>query len=134
MAIEGSISVSFDFNDTASSTGVDVLKKVRLASNEAITAGKIAVVSGTVGTTLQTIDLTSLTYRNAAGDLVTLAEIDRVAIQADRSVYIELVDTGTKIHADDNKVSVSCVHNTDDTLWVYTTSGTSSYAVAFHGL
>lgn len=133
MAIEGSISVSFDFNDTASSTGVDVLKKVRLASNEAITAGKIAVVSGTVGTTVQNIDLTSLTYRNAAGDLVTLAEIDRVAIQSEQSVYIELVDTGTKIHADDNKVSVSCVHNTDDTLWVYTTSGTSSYAVAFHG-
>jgi len=133
MSIEGSISVSFDFNDTASSSGVSSLKKVRLASNEAITAGKVAVVSGTVSTATQNIDLTSLSYRDASGELVTLSNIDRLAIQADRSVYIELVDTGTKIHADDGKVSISCVHNTDDTLLLYTTSGTSSYTVAFHG-
>lgn len=133
MSIEGSISVTFDFNDTATAEGVQSLKKVRLASNEAITAGSVAVLSGTVGTAVQNIDLTSLDYRDAAGNLVTFTEIDRVAIQSPQSVYIELVDTGTKIHADDGKVSVSCVHNTDDTLHLYTTSGTSAYTVAFHG-
>ena len=133
MSIEGSISVSFDFNDTASSSGVDTLKKVRLTSNESIVAGKVAVLSGTVGTTVQNIDLTSLDYRDASGELVTFADIDRIAIQSPQSVFIELVDVGTKLNADDNKVSVSCVHNTDDTLRLYTTSGTSQYVVAFHG-
>ena len=133
MSIDGSISVTFDFNDTATSDGVDSLKKVRLASNEVITAGSVAVLSGTASTTVQNIDLTSLAYRDAAGDLVTFTTIDRIAIQSPQSIYIELVDVGTKIHSDDDKVSVSCVHNTDDTLRLYTTAGTSSYIVAFHG-
>ena len=133
MSIEGSISVMFDFNDTASAEGVESLKKVRLASNEAVTAGKVAVLSGTVGTAVQNIDLTSLDYRDAAGSLVTFAEIDRIAIQAASHVHLQLVDVGTQLLADDNKVSISCVHNTDDTLRIFTTAGTSSYVVAFHG-
>ena len=133
MALSGSISVTFDFNDTAEAPGVDTLKKVRLSSNETIGAGKVAVLSGTVGTTVQNIDLSSIDYRDSSGELVTFTDIDRIAIQSPQSVYIELVDVGTKIHADDNKVSVSCVHNTDDTLRLYTTSGTSLYTVAFHG-
>lgn len=133
MSLDGSVSVVFDFNETSSASGVDSLKKVRLASNESYTAGKIAVVSGTISTTIQNVDLTSLAYRDASGELVTFTNIDRIALVSSRSAYVELVDTGTKIHADDNKVSVTCVHNTDDTLRVYTTSGTSSYTLALYG-
>lgn len=133
MSIDGSVSVVFDFNETSSASGVDSLKKVRLASNESYTAGKIAVVSGTISTTVQNVDLTSLDYRDSSGELVTFTNIDRIALVSSRSAYVELVDTGTKIHSDNNKVSVSCVHNTDDTLRVYTTSGTSSYTLALYG-
>jgi hypothetical protein len=133
MSIDGSISVTFDFNDTAASDGVDSLKKVRLSSNQVITAGGVAVLSGTVSTTVQTIDLTSLPYRDAAGELVTFTAIDIIALQSSRSAHLELVDVGTKIHSDNDKVAISCVHNTDDTLKLYTTAGTSSYIVAIHG-
>lgn len=133
MSLDGNVSVVFDFNETSSASNVDSLKKVRLASNESYTAGKIAVVSGTISTTVQNVDLTSLTYRDASGELVTFTNIDRIALVSSRSAYVELVDTGTKIHSDNSKVSVSCVHNTDDTLRVYTTSGTSSYTLALYG-
>lgn len=133
MSLDGNVSVVFDFNETSSASGVDSLKKVRLASNESYTAGKIAVVSGTISTTVQNVDLTSLTYRDASGELVAFTNIDRIALVSSRSAYVELVDTGTKIHSDNSKVSVSCVHNTDDTLRVYTTSGTSSYTLALYG-
>lgn len=133
MSLDGNVSVVFDFNETSSASGVDSLKKVRLASNESYTAGKIAVVSGTISTTVQNVDLTSLAYRDASGELVTFTNIDRIALVSSRSAYVELVDTGTKIHSDNSKVSVSCVHNTDDTLRVYTTSGTSSYTLALYG-
>ena len=57
MALNGTINVSMSFVDTASSTGVESEKKASLASADVYTSGKVAVVTGTVGTAAQNIDL-----------------------------------------------------------------------------
>ena len=93
----------------------------------------MAVVSGTVGTAVQNIDLTDLGYRDAAGELVTISTVDRCGFVSDNEAFVQFVDIDIKLHATDNHMAVTCVHNTDDTVNVYTTNGTSSYTLLLFG-
>ena len=133
MALNGTINVSMSFVDTASSTGVESEKKASLASADVYTSGKVAVVTGTVGTAVQNIDLTSLDYRDAAGNLVTMSYVDRAGFVSENEAFVNFVDIDIKLHATDNHMAISCVHNTDDTVNVYTTNGTSSYTLLLFG-
>lgn len=133
MALNGTINVSMSFVDTASSTGVESEKKASLASADVYTSGKVAVVTGTVGTAVQNIDLTSLDYRDAAGNLVTMSYVDRAGFISENEAFVNFVDIDIKLHATDNHMAISCVHNTDDTVNVYTTNGTSSYTLLLFG-
>jgi hypothetical protein len=88
MSVEGSISVAVDFNDTASDEGLEVLKKIRLSSNTAVTSGKIAIASGTVSTTVIEYGPPEGGgflggYRDASGDLVSFDTITGFALQSD---------------------------------------------------
>lgn len=78
MSVEGSISVTVDFNDTDDGEGVDTLKKIRLASNDAYTSGKVAIVSGTCGTAGVAINPLSPGYTAADGTEVTFSSVDYV--------------------------------------------------------
>jgi len=133
MALNGTINVSMSFVDTASSTGVESEKKASLASADVYTSGKVAVVTGTVGTAVQNIDLTSLDYRDAAGNLVTMSYVDRAGFISENEAFVNFVDIDIKLHATDNHMAISCIHNTDDTVNVYTTNGTSSYTLLLFG-
>lgn len=133
MSIEGSISIAFDFNDVSTAVGVDSLKKVRVAQNAAFTTGKVVCLSGTVSTTVQNIDLTALGYRDAAGDEVTISTVHRIAFQCDPSAVLHFVDSDELIRSRNNNISITCCQNTDDTIQLYTTSGTSSYTLAIYG-
>jgi len=133
MALNGTINVSMSFVDTASSTGVESEKKASLASADVYTSGKVAVVTGTVGTAVQNIDLTSLDYRDAAGNLVTMSYVDRAGFVSENEAFVNFVDIDIKLHATDNHMAISSVHNTDDTVNVYTTNGTSSYTLLLFG-
>jgi hypothetical protein len=121
------------FVDTASSTGVESEKKASLASADVYTSGKVAVVTGTVGTAAQNIDLSDLDYRDAAGNLVTMSYVDRAGFVSENEAFVSFVDIDIKLHATDNHMAISCVHNTDDTVNVYTTNGTSSYTLLLFG-
>jgi hypothetical protein len=133
MALNGTINVSMSFVDTASSTGVESEKKASLASADVYTSGKVAVVTGTVGTAAQNIDLSDLDYRDAAGNLVTMSYVDRAGFVSENEAFVSFVDIDIKLHATDNHMAISCVHNTDDTVNVYTTNGTSSYTLLLFG-
>ena len=133
MALNGTINVSMSFVDTASSTGVESEKKASLASADVYTSGKVAVVTGTVGTAVQNIDLSSLDYRDAAGNLVTMSYVNRAGFISENEAFVNFVDIDIKLHATDNHMAISCVHNTDDTVNVYTTNGTSSYTLLLFG-
>ena len=133
MALNGTINVSMSFVDTASSTGVESEKKASLASADVYTSGKVAVVTGTVGTAVQNIDLSDLDYRDAAGNLVTMSYVDRAGFVSENEAFVNFVDIDIKLHATDNHMAISCIHNTDDTVNVYTTNGTSSYTLLLFG-
>ena len=133
MAVSGTINVSMSFVDSTTSSGVVSEKKAALSSADAYASGKVAVVSGTVGTAVQNIDLTDLGYRDAAGELVTISTVDRCGFISDNEAFVQFVDIDIKLHATDNHMAVTCVHNTDDTVNVYTTNGTSSYTLLLFG-
>jgi len=133
MAVSGTINVNMSFLDSASSAGVEAEKKVSLASANIYTTGVVAIVSGTVGTAVRTIDLTDLPYRNAAGNLVTITEVDHAGFKSDNEAYVHFVDIDVRLHSTDNFLAVSCIHNTDDTIQVFTTAATASYTLIMHG-
>jgi hypothetical protein len=81
MGLDGRINVDVLFHDTDGTTS---LKVVSLEGSNQYTAGKVAVVTGTCGTTAVTISGGGLLYRNAAGQLVTFSEYSRVAFQSSR--------------------------------------------------
>jgi len=133
MAVSGTVNVSASFVDTDETTGVVSEKKVSLASADVHTGGKVALVTGTCGTAVVNIDLTSLGYRDAAGELVTLDIVQRMALKANPGAFAEFVDSGEKLKSLCDRVSIECVQNTDDTIHVYTTAGTSTYTLLLYG-
>lgn len=133
MAVSGTVNVSASFVDTDESTGVVSEKKVSLASADVHTGGKVALVTGTCGTAVVNVDLTSLGYRNAAGDEVSLSIVQRMALKANPGAFAEFVDSGEKLKSLCDRVSIECVQNTDDTIHVYTTAGTSTYTLLLYG-
>jgi hypothetical protein len=133
MAVSGTVNVSASFVDTDQSTAVVSEKKVSLASANTASGGKVALVTGTCGTSVVNVDLTSLGYRDAAGDEVSLSTVQRMALKANPGAFAEFVDSGEKLKSLGNRVSISCVQNTDDTIHVFTTAGTSSYTMLLYG-
>ena len=111
MSVAGSISVAVDFNDTASDEGLEVLKKIRLASNDAYTAGKSVVLSGTCDTTAVLIDIFSPGYTAADGQEVTFSEatdIKRIAFSAEPAANMSSTGLlGLQLSSRDSSVSIS---------------------------
>jgi len=133
MAVSGTVNISASFIDSDETTGVESEKKVSLASANVHTGGKVALVSGTCGTAVVNVDLTSLGYVNAAGETVSMSIVQRMAIKANPGAFAEFVDSGEKLKSLCDLVSISCVQNTDDTVHVYTTAGSSTYTILFYG-
>lgn len=133
MAVSGTINVNMSFLDSAAATGVDAEKKVSLSHAEVHSGGKVAIVTGTVGTAVQTIDLSSLPYRDAAGNLVSITEVDHAGFRSDNEAYVHFVDVDVRLHSTDNYLATSCIHNTDDTIQVFTTAATATYSLLMVG-
>ena len=76
MSIEGSINVSALFHDRDGTTSVKV---VSLRSSNEYTTGKVAIVTGTVGTAAATLFDTSaaVPYRDASGTLVQFGNVSQ---------------------------------------------------------
>ncbi len=98
MSIEGSVSVSVDFNDLYSAASLDALKKIRLATNAAYTAGQVVVLSGTCSTTAATFDFLSPPYTASDGSAVTFTgegAVYGVAVYSDAKVTLTVAPTAT---------------------------------------
>ena len=134
MSIEGRIAVDVSFADTATSSGVQSLKKITLVDTTAYATGKVAIVTGTCGTATVTINVAPTTYRDASGALVSLASVERIAFAATPGANI---DTGQRTSGGDNVITsrngqVSIV-DVPSVSWVYTTAGTASYTLVLYG-
>lgn len=111
MPINGTINVSVSFLDSASETASESEKKISLSSAEVIDTGKVAVVTGTMGTSNVTIQCQPTSYRDASGSLVSFGTIRKVAFYS--SMRARVVDGtptpafGTRIVESDGDVVVS---------------------------
>jgi hypothetical protein len=135
MSIEGRVAVDVSFADSATSGGVQSLKKIALTGTTPYTSGKVALVTGTVGTAQSFIGIPA-DYRDAAGNLSTLMLPSRVAFSATGGTIVKLADaSGLGLFSKDGSVSVSDVVPTDDglTLNVEGTAGTASYTLVLYG-
>ena len=133
MAIDGRINIDVLFHDTDGTTS---LKVVSLEESTAYTSGKVAVVSGTVGTSQQSIVISD--YRDAAGQQVSFSGVTRVAIQSSgrelryltssQPEIIGLVSRGRLAVGDINPVFAALNNHR-----IRTTAGTASYTLVLYG-
>lgn len=132
MSIEGRIAVDVSFADSAASSGVQSVKKIALVDTTSYATGKVAIVAGTCGTAGVSVTVTSPGYKNAQGDDVTFANIERFAFRA--------VPGGTIIQglqAIGRSKSDICIYNMDGastaSYSVRSFSGTASYTLVLYG-
>ena len=133
MGLDGRINVDVLFHDT---DGTASLKVVSLAGSAAYSSGKVAVVSGTVGTSQQSISTAA--YRDAAGQEVSFSSVTRVALQSSgREVrYLQssipenvgLISLGQLAVGDLSPVFPSLINHR-----IRTTAGTASYTLVLYG-
>lgn len=131
MSIEGRIAVDVSFADKADGTGVQSLKKIQLTDTRAYATGKVAVVTGTCGTTEVTLYASGVTnYKNAAGDDVTINSIELIAFQA-TGQRVRFYDGYAERYASGGVVNVAQPEGVS--MSVYTTAGTASYTLVLYG-
>jgi len=128
MALDGRITVDVLFQDTDGTTS---LKVVSLEDTTQYDTGKVAVVTGTVGTSGTTIVLSPLTggYRDATGSLVSFTSTSRYVFAATPAAQLETGGTvivrsvAGRPAASDGNVPLT----------VKTTSGTASFTLVLYG-
>ena len=135
MSIDGRISVDCLFHDK---DGAASLKVVSLQGSTEYTTGKIAIVTGTCGTTQVTIDPGPTTYRNAAGNVVSFSQVKRIAFSATAPSPGTLLQdsSGTVLRSISGSVAVcDSIDSGDDVLSAYVVgdSGTTSYTIVIYG-
>jgi hypothetical protein len=132
MSLEGRINVDVLFHDK---DGTASLKVTSLQDSRAYTTGKVAIVSGTVGTSAVTIQVAPTAYRDASGALVSFFEIERYVIKSGPAA---LVVNNPTVTVDANSLSIVSSSYGDfgdagQLPTVRTNAGTSSYTIAMYG-
>ena len=133
MSINGSISVNALFHDTDGTTS---LKIVSLKSSEEYTTGKVAVVSGTVGTNAAAIYYTNTAYKDASGSAVSFTTVQRIAFSASPLAYLDAAAAlgGGDIVLASRSNQVTLIDAREGIQsFVYTTAGTASYTLVLYG-
>ena len=125
MSISGSISVNALFHDTDGTTS---LKIVSLKSSDEYTTGKVAIVTGTVGTSSVSISCLPTTYRSASGALVSFSSVSRIVFQASSACTI---DDGANSLVDQTLCAFKGVSQPD--ISVVTSAHTASYTIVLYG-
>lgn len=134
MAIDGRINVDVLFHDTDGTTS---LKVVSLEDSTAYTTGKVAIVSGTVGTTAVALWNSGGTglanqYKASNGELVGAIDPTRIAVRSHSGqVLVSDADLGEWELLSRGGLSVSDNRSAAGT--VRSISGTASYTVVLYG-
>lgn len=137
MSIEGRINVDCLFHDK---DGTASMKVVSLQSSDAYTTGKVAVITGTVGSAQTTITVSDV-YKNSSGDPVTIGEAQRVLFaykgQSGAGRRLELLDYDqyafARIVSRDNQVSSSAGTSIDEFRITASAGNTGTYTIVIFG-
>lgn len=140
MSLEGLISTSALFHEK---DGTASMKVVNAASAESYSSGKIAIVSGTCGTALTSVDFSQ--YKTAAGedfDILNVTEVRRLAFSATPAGMMETSGSIPIMYVGSSSGEVSVVSSPGFTgivpvsppqVSVRSISGTASYTVMLLG-
>lgn len=139
MAIDGRINVDVLFHDT---DGTASLKVVSLEDSAAYTTGKVAIVTGTVGTAVSTIYEAGVptTYKDSAGNAVTFTSgpsVTRLAFSSDKRVEFFVSASDARLSSENNRVAMTCLLGGGaDAITAQAmtgTAGTASYTLVLYG-
>ena len=134
MSIEGRIAVDVSFADSATSSGVQSLKRITLTSTDSYTTGKVALVSGTCGTAAVAVAVAPSTYSDSSGFAVSFATVTRFAFAASAAAVCSevagagvAVSGGSRVSVSDSRSGGTAGFN------VSAYSGTASYTLVVYG-
>jgi hypothetical protein len=133
MSIDGRFLVDVLFHDTA---GTNSIKVLSLDSGDSVTTGKVALVTGTIGTATVTFSRAPIPYTAAGGTSVSFALVERVALSGNPHVELTTNASGQKYFASGNRVGVyelTGSERTNTSFAIRTTTGTATYSLLVYG-
>lgn len=135
MSIEGRIAVDIGFTDAYTASGVQSVQRISLSGATTFSSGAIAVVSGTVGTSVTTLNPYATGYKDASGSAVTVASVGRIAISGS-DVEARAVDGAAfpVVVYSDGPVATSQVPVSFTEIRLRAYNGTASYTLFLWGI
>lgn len=134
--VRGRFAIDVQFWDRTSAEGLQSLKTIALQDSTEYTTGKVAIVSGTLGTAALTLTVDSI-YENASGSLVDFATVDRFAFRGNPGV--RLFSGFTFFGASKNNQVAICDNVGNPPVMTFIqlqgiqTAGTASYTLVLYG-
>jgi hypothetical protein len=133
MALDGRITVDVLFHDT---DGTASLKVASLEDSQEYTSGKVAIVTGTAGTSGVTVysgGTTTPAYRDASGSIVSFSDVSRVALLGTPAVQISEPGPGRVSARSSGELAIVSCFDSPGTISVASDSGTASYTLVLYG-
>jgi len=135
--VSGTISVNVEFRDTTTSSGVQSLKTVTLREATEYTSGKVAIITGTAGTSAVNLGtLGTTTYRNASGSVVSFSAVTRLAFSWSGSSTRQLIENSDNhflLRSKAGSVTITDVDSLVVSPEISTGSGTGTYTIVLYG-
>jgi len=136
--VKGAFAIKVEFLDSTASTDLQSLKTISLRESTEYTTGKVAIVTGTAGTAAVSLGSFDNLYRNAAGNLVSIATPLRLAFSWSGSNYRKLVDLGDTVFVLKSRNGSAAVTDIDGAVSgvdasLESGSGTGTYTIVLYG-
>lgn len=132
MSLNGRFTIDCLVHDTDGSASMKVLS---LESSDAVTTGKVALVTGTIGTSTVTFSRQPIAYTAAEGGIVSFSFVERVALKG--TPHVELTTAPSKTYfASGGRVGVyelTGSERTNTSFAIRTTTGTATYSLLVYG-
>lgn len=134
MSLLGKFAIDVQFADSDAAGGVKSVKTLSLQHASEYTDGKVAVLTGTCGTSVVTVAIRPTTYRDAAGSIVSFASISRAAFSADAAgrVLCSGYMGDWSLYSRAGQIAVSEAFETES-FGISTTAGTSAWTLVLYG-
>jgi hypothetical protein len=131
MSIEGRINIDVLFHDK---DGTASLKVLSLQDSKEYTTGKVAFVSGTVGTSQTGFNTYTTSYRDSSGSLVTFSTLSRVVFSYSGSTAKKLndIDGNFLLSSRNSEPAASSITGNVDAV-IEPGSGTGTYTIILYG-
>lgn len=136
--IAGNVAFALSFTDTTATPGVSSVNTISMSESLSNAPAKVAVLSGTVGTS--SVSLAASSYKDSDGNAISVTGIDRVFLVASgtNAVSISPVQKSdpANVYLTSKSNEISMSSSTDSacsTISLKTDAGTNDYVVVLYG-